>query len=69
MTRNSQAIASGAARAEEYIELVSWEISAMNGVDPIELRLGNVQLMFERYLGCIKHWKNLAEGDVMVLEF
>ena len=69
MTRNLQAIASGAARAEEYIELVGWEISTMNGVDPIELRLGNVQRMFERYTAYVKQWKNLLEGDALVLEF
>ena len=69
MTRNLQAIASGAAKAEEYIELVHWEVSTMSGVEAMELRLGNVQRMFERYLSYIKAWKSLAEGEVMVLEF
>ena len=69
MTRNLQAIASGAAKAEDYIELVSWEISTMNGVEAVALHRGNIERMFERYLAYIKQWKKMAEGEVMVLEF
>lgn len=65
-TRNLQALGSGSSRAEDFIELIRWELTNQNFP---ELSLEEVLEVKSKYLELCKQWEELETNDSISLNF
>ena len=69
LTRNLQALTSGACRPEEYLELVEWEIASMGEVDIPAMSLPDILEMKAQLEALAVRWDRLRDGETLTLNF
>ncbi|SNR14662.1 hypothetical protein [Tenacibaculum jejuense] len=69
MTRNLQAIGSGAAKIDDYISLVTWEANNLNNVQIPELNLKIIEELKIEFDHLCTQWEAISEGDQLKLSF
>jgi len=69
MTRNLQSVGSGAAKLEQFIELVNWEAQSISGIKVPELNLEKIKKIESTFNQLCHSWKLIPENGELSLEF
>ncbi|WP_027392256.1 hypothetical protein [Aquimarina latercula] len=69
MARNLQSIGSGAAKTEEFIELINWEAQNINGIKVPKMNLADIEKIKEDFDQLCKEWDLIAENGELKLKF
>lgn len=69
MARNLQSIGSGAAKTEEFIELVNWEAENRSGIQVPKMNLADIEKMKSEFDQLCKKWNLIPENGMLTLIF
>ncbi|WP_162897379.1 hypothetical protein [Aquimarina sp. AD1] len=69
MARNLQSIGSGAAKTEEFIELINWEAKKIDGIKVPKMNLTDIEKIKENFDQLCKKWNLIPESDELILLF
>ncbi len=69
MTRNLQSIGSGAAKTEQFIELVNWEAQNINGIKVPNMNLTDIEKMKSEFGELCERWNLTPENGELKLIF
>jgi len=69
MTRNLQSVSSGAAKVDQYIELVRLEAKSIEGIQIPNMSLTDVEEIKSDFDNLCKEWKIISENGQLNLKF
>ena len=69
MTRNLQALQSGAAEPNQFIKLVQWEAQSVPELSCPPMTINQVQKMKSQYRSLCEDWEELPENETIKLFF
>ncbi|MFY7670423.1 hypothetical protein ACOSP6_04995 [Tenacibaculum sp. MEBiC06402] len=69
MARNLQAISSGAAKTEQFIELINWEAQNINGIVVPDMNLTDIERMKSEFDKLCQKWNLIPENGQLKLNF
>lgn len=69
LTRNLQALLSGAAEPDQFVKLVEWEVQSMPEIICPPIELDQVQNMIAKYRMLCEKWEKLPKNESLKLRF
>lgn len=69
MTRNLQALGSGAAKPEQFIALINWEAQNINGLKIPTMNLKRIEKMKSEFDILCKKWNLITENKSLTMNF
>lgn len=69
MARNLQALGTGAANAEQFIELVNWEAQTMDNIQVPMMSLAMVETIKNDFEALCQRWQLIPENGSLHLDF
>ena len=69
MTRNLQSVSSGAAKVDQYIELVNLEAKSIEGIQIPNMSLTDVEEIKSDFDKLCKEWEIIPENEQLNLKF
>ena len=69
MARNLQSISTGAAKVEQYIELVNWEAENIKGIKIPKMNLTDIKEMKKTFDFLCEKWNLISENGQLKLTF
>lgn len=69
LARNLQAMASGAAGIDDFIQLVEWEAKNMKNVKVPPMDISDVKVMKSEFDKLCKKWDSISENEQISLQF
>ena len=69
MARNLQSIGSGAAKTEQFIELINWEAQNISGIEVPDMNLTDIERMKSEFDKLCGKWNFIPENGQLKLNF
>lgn len=69
MARNLQSIGSGAAKTEQFIELINWEAQNISGIEVPDMNLTDIERMKSEFDKLCGKWNLIPENGQLKLNF